>query len=55
MSKIMIGVFLGVFTSAILYEVLSRQCPDLTRKFTDMIEGKCDITPEDGKTVENQS
>jgi hypothetical protein len=55
MSKLMIGVFLGVFTSAILYEVLSRQCPELTKKLNDMLEEKCDITLETGKTVENNS
>ena len=54
MSKIMIGVFLGVFTSAIMYEVFSRQCPELAARVNNMLEGKCDITLENDKTVENK-
>lgn len=29
MSKIMIGVFVGVFVSALLYEIVQRQDPEL--------------------------
>ena len=53
MSKIMIGVFLGVFTSAIMYEVFSRQCPGLAARFNHMLEEKSGTTLEAGKTVED--
>lgn len=33
MSKILIGVFLGVFVGALTYEILSRKHPELIKKF----------------------
>ncbi|MDH4100125.1 MAG: hypothetical protein OEV28_06070 [Nitrospirota bacterium] len=33
MSKILIGVFLGVFVGALTYEILNRKHPDLIKKF----------------------
>ena len=41
MSKIMIGVFLGVFVSALIYEVIYRQNPEMMdaikRKFDEKV------------------
>ncbi|MBF0317294.1 MAG: hypothetical protein HQL04_03895 [Nitrospirae bacterium] len=42
MSKIMIGVFLGVFVSALTYEILYRSNPDLIDKIKDKTLEKLD-------------
>lgn len=40
MSKIMVGVFLGVFVSALFYEILKRQEPEIMGKFTTNVKNK---------------
>jgi len=40
MSKIMIGVFVGVFVSALLYEVIHRQDPELVDSFINKLKEK---------------
>ncbi|MBF0538508.1 MAG: hypothetical protein HQL03_09685 [Nitrospirae bacterium] len=42
MSKIMIGVFLGVFVSALTYEILYRSNPDLIDKIKNKAMNKLD-------------
>ncbi|MBF0607160.1 MAG: hypothetical protein SFH39_18505 [Candidatus Magnetobacterium sp. LHC-1] len=42
MSKIMIGVFLGVFVSALTYEILYRSNPDLIDKIKNKTLEKLD-------------
>jgi len=48
MSKIMTGVFLGVFTTALFYEVLTRQNPRLAEKIRHKLKNKFDryLEPE---------
>ena len=40
MSKIMIGVFVGVFVSALLYEVIHRQDPELVDRVVNRLKEK---------------
>jgi hypothetical protein len=40
MSKIMIGVFVGVFVSALLYEVVKRQDPELVENILNNLREK---------------
>jgi hypothetical protein len=35
MSKILFGVFSGVFVGAVIYELLNRSNPELTKKIED--------------------
>ncbi len=38
MSKFLAGVFLGVFTGALVYEILKRTNPELDRKFRESVD-----------------
>ncbi|MCG6552111.1 MAG: hypothetical protein L7F77_07270 [Candidatus Magnetominusculus sp. LBB02] len=40
MSKILAGVFLGVFVSALFYEVFQRQEPEMAKKLAAKIKEK---------------
>jgi hypothetical protein len=40
MSKILIGVFLGVFIGSIAYEILARSNPELLKKLVDKSNGR---------------
>ncbi|KWT94829.1 hypothetical protein [Candidatus Magnetominusculus xianensis] len=40
MSKILAGVFLGVFVSALFYEIFQRQEPEMAGKFATKIKDK---------------
>jgi hypothetical protein len=46
MSKIMAGVFLGVFVSALFYEIFSRQNPELAEKVSKKFKEKFNTSPE---------
>ena len=46
MSKAMIGIFLGVFTGAIAYEVLKRNNPVLLEKIKNKVRQKLDCMLE---------
>lgn len=55
MSKIMAGIFLGIFTSALFYEIFSRQYPELAEKLNNTLLDKLDISPETGDTARSRS
>lgn len=42
MSKLMIGVFLGVFAGALIYEIINKRNPELFEKVRDKAAGKID-------------
>ena len=42
MSKILFGVFSGVFVGAVIYELLNRSNPELTKKIEDFACKKMD-------------
>ncbi|MBC8412312.1 hypothetical protein H8E50_01410 [bacterium] len=48
MSKIVAGVFLGVFISALTWEIFARQNPDLSEKIRKKFKEKIDhqLEPE---------
>ncbi len=53
MSKIAAGVFLGVFVSALFYEVFSRQNPELAEKIRKKFNEKCNKSLEPVEVMEN--
>jgi hypothetical protein len=53
MSKILAGVFLGVFVSALFYEILKRQEPEIMGKFTSNIRNKLSELLEPGEAMES--
>jgi hypothetical protein len=42
MSKILIGVFSGIFIGAVIYELVNRTNPELIKKVEDMASNKID-------------
>ena len=42
MSKILFGVFSGVFVGAVIYEIINRAKPELTRKVENIVSHKID-------------
>jgi hypothetical protein len=42
MSKILFGVFSGVFIGAVIYEFINRANPELTRKVENIVSNKFD-------------
>ena len=50
MSKILVGVFSGIFIGAVIYELINRTNPELIRKVEEFashkIDDVCGITPE---------
>lgn len=50
MSKVLIGVFSGIFIGAVIYELLNRTNPDFMRKMEDLASRKvddiCDVHPQ---------
>jgi len=52
MSKVMIGVFLGVFASALFYEIVNRQNPELVEKIKKKFNEKFDKYLEIEKATE---
>jgi len=52
MSKILGGVFLGVFISALFWEILCRQNPELSEKVRNKFREKLDNQLEPAKVKE---
>jgi len=50
MSKVLIGVFSGIFIGAVIYELLNRTSPDFMRKIEELASRKvddlCDVHPQ---------
>jgi hypothetical protein len=42
MSKVLVGVFVAVFVSALFYEILNRTKPELTEKLEAKLSGRLD-------------
>lgn len=42
MGKFLAGVFIGVFTGALVYEILKRTNPELDRKFRESVDKAID-------------
>jgi len=42
MSKILFGIFSGIFVGAVIYELVNRVNPELTRKVEDISSHKID-------------
>ncbi|HIJ90552.1 MAG: hypothetical protein OEV89_07270 [Desulfobulbaceae bacterium] len=42
MSKILIGVFSGIFIGAVIYELVNRANPDFIKKIEDLASNKVD-------------
>ncbi len=42
MSKILFGIFSGIFVGAVIYEFVNRVNPELTRKVEDIASHKID-------------
>lgn len=55
MSKILAGIFLGVFVSALAYEMLERSNPELLKKVREKISGKLDEFLETGEIEEPEN
>jgi hypothetical protein len=42
MSKILFGVFSGIFIGAVIYEFINRTNPELTKKVENIVSNKID-------------
>ena len=42
MSKVLIGVFTGIFLGAVIYELVNRTNPELVQKLQDLASRKVD-------------
>ena len=42
MSKVLIGVFTGIFLGAVIYELVNRTNPELVQKLQDLASKKVD-------------
>ncbi|MBF0517905.1 MAG: hypothetical protein HQK97_12505 [Nitrospirae bacterium] len=53
MSKILAGVFLGVFVSALFYEIFQRQEPEMASRFAAKIKEKFNGMMEPDNEIPN--
>lgn len=57
MSKILIGVFGGIFLGAVIYELVNRSNPEFIQKLQDMANRKVDelCGDQSGAAVRNEA
>lgn len=53
MSKIIAGVFLGIFVSSLFYEIFSRQNPELAEQLKNKVKEKFDKCLNTEEALEN--